>query len=496
MTEKIYIRDLDCYKSATDEQKRHPLMTPDRCFDLTKLPVGIRHEMERFIRDRGRTLTLLSIKSDLYPYNQLCRFLTDKYAEIRTFVGFDLPQAEKKCKAWLVSNGKNRTQKRIKTETGKTVITDSDVIKYLRKVVRYFNSEERVFDYGSDVWYLEGIPIMLKDNPAKIVRSISFKKIIQGKLREEAKQIIYIHLSQKALGTVMAEITALNRFSAYLADRYPEVGSFCDIDRELIEDYLIYTNTEAVGRKSYAKELHHLKTVINTATCVLEADNLDSVFYIDDIGKEPVRIYKVYSDEELKRLNRAIVEMDPQVARALTIHQMLGIRISETLSLKQDAVRKGETGKWLIRIDQVKTRNSYEKVINNDVKALFDRACAYTDERFGKRRYVFVNEKKPDDAMQYGRIQYQLMTMITKNDLRDDHGERFGVGTHIFRHCYGKKLTEMHVDDITIARLLGHATTSSVRYYRKIGNKMLSDETREMRESMDNMIRDIIGDWE
>ena len=97
--------------------------------------------------------------------------------------------------------------------------------------------------------------------------------------------------------------------------------------------------------------------------------------------------------------------------------------------------------------------------------------------------------------MQYGRIQYQLMAMIQKNDLRDDKGELFGVGTHIWRHCYGKRLTEMHIDDATVAKLLGHANTSSLKYYRRIGNQMLSDETREMRENMDSILKGIINEW-
>lgn len=180
----------------------------------------------------------------------------------------------------------------------------------------------------------------------------------------------------------------------------------------------------------------------------------------------------------------------------MTIHQLLGTRISETLSLRQDAIRQGESGKWLIRIDQVKSRRSYEKVINDDVRALFDKACSYTNDKFGKQEFVFVNEKNPADAMQYGRVQYQIMAMITKNNLTDDNGERFGVGTHIFRHCYGKKLTEMHVDDVTISKLLGHANTSSVRHYRKIGNEMLSQETKQMRDAMDDVLKDIMGDWD
>ena len=87
------------------------------------------------------------------------------------------------------------------------------------------------------------------------------------------------------------------------------------------------------------------------------------------------------------------------------------------------------------------------------------------------------------------------MAIIHENDLRDDNGEQFGVGTHLFRHTYGRKLTEMHVDDTTIAKLLGHANNSSVKYYRKMSNTQLAEETREMRQSMDEILQNLIKGW-
>ena len=87
---------------------------------------------------------------------------------------------------------------------------------------------------------------------------------------------------------------------------------------------MIHTNTEATGRKSYSKELCHLRSLFITAGKVLENRELENIFYQDDIGKVPVKLYKVYSDDELKRLNAVIVEGEEQVARALFLHQLLG----------------------------------------------------------------------------------------------------------------------------------------------------------------------------
>lgn len=52
------------------------------------------------------------------------------------------------------------------------------------------------------------------------------------------------------------------------------------------------------------------------------------------------------------------------------------------------------------------------------------------------------------------------------------------------------------MDDWMIARLLGHTSTQSVHYYRKIGNKLMADETRAAREKIDMILLDIIEGWD
>ena len=497
MDEKIYLRELNCYMDASEETKQHKLYCPDRCFNLSKL--GNRwmvFQLDAFIRDRGMKLSPLSIRADLYPFNLFGDFVNEACPDLDSLSDITEEALIKKAKVWLMKNGKSLTQKRKKTSSGKTEVSDSDLIKYIRKIYCYLNPTKAGFNYESDRWYLKGIPIAIKNTPTKAVNSISFEKIPQLQIRKEIKDVIYIHLSDVALGTVLAEMTAINRFSRYLADRYPEVESLNNIDRELFEQYLIHTYTEATGRKSYSKELCHLKSLFITAGKILENKELEHIFYQDDIGKAPEKIYKVYSDAEQKRLNAAIVDGDEQIARALFLQQLLGTRISEILTLTQDAVYKGKNGKMFIRIRQVKTGKTYQKPINDDIKNLFEKACEYTKSSYGDRNYVFVNDADPDKPMQYGRIQYHIMAMVQKNDLKDDNGDPFGVGTHIWRHCYGKRLTEMHIDDITIAKLLGHANTSSLKYYRKIGNQLLADETRNMRTTMDDMLREIMDEWE
>ena len=85
--------------------------------------------------------------------------------------------------------------------------------------------------------------------------------------------------------------------------------------------------------------------------------------------------------------------------------------------------------------------------------------------------------------------------MILKEDLRDDDGKRFRFTTHMFRRTYGTKLTELHLDDWTIAKLLGHRGVHSVMHYRKMNNLVLAKETRKAREAQTRLLLANLDGW-
>lgn len=153
-------------------------------------------------------------------------------------------------------------------------------------------------------------------------------------------------------------------------------------------------------------------------------------------------------------------------------------------------------GHWHIRAYQFKTNKPIYKPVNEDVIKLIEKSIEYTNERYGKQDHIFVYDRDPTQPMRYVKIQYQIMAMVNTKNLCDDNGIPFGVGTHMFRHSYGRKLTEMNVDDQTIAKLLGHANTSSVKYYRKYGDRALADATRTVRQSMDEILSAFTEEWE
>lgn len=86
------------------------------------------------------------------------------------------------------------------------------------------------------------------------------------------------------------------------------------------------------------------------------AEKKKEVLSSRDIPPTCQAAFKTYSDEELKRHNASIVKMDEQYARVMIIHQMLGTRKSDTLTLEIDCLY--EAGQEIInKIRQMKTKS-------------------------------------------------------------------------------------------------------------------------------------------
>ena len=364
----------------------------------------------------------------------------------------------------------------------------------MERVLKHLKPEQDIPEQEKDIWQLDRLDIPYRNNLIKNSQSVNFTRIFQEGIREELKRGIYLNLQGEAIACVQKEMTAMRRLSRYLKEQQPHIQSCAEIDRKLIEEYLVYLKTEDIGTKHLHADLNRLRAILESIGRVCGYSNLNGLFLNRDIPPTRKAEFKTYSDSELKRLNAAIVRMDEQTARLMIIHQMLGTRISDTLTLETDCLyEKG--GDTIIRIRQMKT-NTYEKPVSTDLAALIRKAIQHTRERYGDTKYIFVDDKNPERPMQYGTIQSRIIRMIHEQDIRDDNGNLFGFGSHIYRHYYGVKLIEMHLDDWTIAKLLGHSSLRNVKYYRKMSNQILADDTRKARNRLSEIILENLDGWE
>lgn len=464
-------------------------------YDLESLPSQtIREEMAEFIIHRGSEVAAVTIYREYGYYKKVCCFLQKRAKKVKSFRDRNAEMWMRQFKGWLLEENIPLTHKECGLN-GKRKIVHSRIIGYLKRVLEFTEkTADNRTEQEKDIWEIEKLDIPINENLIRNIKTINFTGIPQEGIREELKKGIYLNLQNEAIACVQKEMTAMRRLTKYLAENEREVLSCGDITREVLEKYLIYLKTENISTKHFHADINRLRAIMESIGKICDFANLDGLFLNRDIPPTYQAAFRTYSDGELKRLNASIVKMDEQYARVMVIHQMLGTRISDTLTLEMDCLYEAGT-ETIIQIRQMKTK-TYQKPISEELAALIRKAMTYTRERYGKTKYVFVNDDNPERPLQYATIQYKVTAMLQKEKLLDDNGRLFGFGTHMYRHYYGMKLTEMHLDDFTIAKLLGHSSVRNVKYYRKMSSQTLADETREVRQMLSDIILQNLDGWE
>lgn len=483
----------DLYDEEAREKFAKMQISRNPYYDLEPIPSPkIREEITGFIKWRSTQVCIARVYSDLQYFKKLCRFFQETTTPGSSLYDKSAETWVRQFKTWMFKE-QIPLYERQTGLNGKTWMTKVREISYFERLLKFLSTDNRK-EEEKDIWELDKLDIEYRANPIKRVRTLNFTKISQDGIRQEVKKGIYLNLKSEAIACIIKELTAVRRLSRYLEERQPHIQSCKELDREVIEEYLTYLKTEATETKHFHADLNRLRCLLESIGQMCDYQNLNGLFLTRDIPQTPKAAFKTYSDAELKRLNREIVKLDEQTARLMIIHQMLGSRISDTLTLAPDCLSK-EKGEIIIRIRQMKTK-TYEKPISTELAALIQKAIDYTQKKYGDTPYIFVDDKDTSRAMSYGTIQYRITAMIYKKDLRDDNGEIFGFSTHIYRHFYGVKLTEMHLDDWTIAKLLGHSSVRNVKYYRKMSNQLLADETRKARQRLSEVILNNLDGWE
>ena len=340
----------------------------------------------------------------------------------------------------------------------------------MRKAYQFTEAKEERDEIEKDIWKLENLDVAYKKNPIKNVQTLNFTAIIQDDLREETKKAVYEHLHHEAIATIIKELTAIRRLSRYLKETYPQIHSAEDLNRELLEEYLTYLATEAEGVNNYRMDLTRLRGLLETIGKLYGYPHLEILFLASDLPRQVQPKLKSYSDSELIRFNAALAELDEQMEWLMVIHQMLGTRISDTLTLQTDCLYR-QDGHPMIQIRQMKT-TTFVKPISAELELLIEKAIEYSKKRYGDTVYIFVDEKNSKRPMQYNTVQNKVMDLIQKKDLRDDHGELFGFGTHMFRHVYGIRLTELHLDTVLEAVQFLNDESEQVQFLTRLLSKV------------------------
>ena len=338
MENKFYIKKLDSYEKASEISKIR--MGTEPSYDLDLLPsVQMQKEMRKFLKYRGQQLGAEKFYTERRFYHHLCKMLQTRRDRPESFLDWDKEKWKQQMKIWLLQQGLPLTEIS-KSHCGNETVSQAKTLHYIDRLIDYFLDlrDADVDEMTKDVWQLEKLDIQVKQDLTRTTRIINFKEISQQDLREEVKKAIYFQLKTESIGTVKKEMTAIRRFSRYLKENNKEVDSCSKLDRKIMEEYLIYMKTEDTGTKRYRAELTRLRALLNMVADVYQYPQVKDLILNRDIPPDIRGEIKIYSDQELKRFNAFLTKVDVQTARLMLIHQMLGTRMSDTLTLRTDCL--------------------------------------------------------------------------------------------------------------------------------------------------------------
>ena len=383
---RIYFKELECYQKASEPQKEKYEL---RFFEISDLPDKMQEELAVYLMERGRAVSISTIRHDNLWFNMVMRFLKGQRLKKRnSFLDWEPDAWIRKFKGWLLQEQKPLTCKK-KSIYGTVSVVDAPSIQYFKSFLAFIQPEDLRDEREKDIWQLDKLEIEVRGNPIYNVQTLNFTKISQPDMREEVKKAIYLLLQYEKIGSVQSKMNAVRRFSRFLREQYPKVESCMEIDRDILEAYLVYSMTSGSAIRSGSTSIAALRSVLETVGKLYSCPHLENLFLNTDIPQEVEPEFKVYSDHEMKVLNSSIARMDEQIARCMVIHQMLGTRISDTLTLQPDCVYDRDVQK-MIRIHQIKT-GTYEKPISIELAQLIGIAAEYTEHGMaGQNTYLWM----------------------------------------------------------------------------------------------------------
>ena len=338
--------------------------------------------------------------------------------------------------------------------------------------------------WAHDRWRHEELP----HGDLSIVRSgaLRFDRFAQPWLKEAAKRWVRARLlGSTSTETMLRYLLDLEKFSGWLAEHAPEVASPAQLDRELLEDYLLWLRTSRWSASTRRRLVSALRQFLwEQAEDGLAGLPRRAVIHAAEIPKvtdRPPRDARERGVRAVRRSRepggvalRAAAHRDP----AARLH---GFAASSVVTLSRDALEIGSDGHPYLRYLNVKLRRGAMIPIGPELAEQIRRQQRYLEHTYGPSGTRFLLPSPPVGQLGWSRdrggrchiiagmVNDLVKTYVRKASIRDGEGKlATSVHPHLFRHHLGTSLVNEGVPLPVIQRVLDHASIEMTARYAKI----------------------------
>lgn len=284
-------------------------------------------------------------------------------------------------------------------------------------------------------------------------------------------------------------------FVEWLAQNYPDITNFNQVNRLIIEDYFSFLPTTLNGKgkpmtpDNVERRISALMRLFDT---LLALDDIDvpqtKIIHYNDFPKRSKPYPRYIPEKNIELLMREIHQLKcPYQRNALIILRWTGARLSEIRRLDKFALDQFSDGTPKLYIPIGKTGTARWIPIHPEAKAAF---CELIEIRksAGNLRGIIDNKTKKETDFLFMKnnkllsAQYLIVTPLSKCCLAAGLIKENGApqySSHQFRHTIGTTMINNGAALTTIMKMLGHESPTMTLVYANIFDETIRKEYEE-----------------
>ena len=467
----------------------------------------LRGFIQHLVIDRNMAArTLLSVVGSMF--STFASFITEEHPEYVSIVDYDLEDLLSELERFILERGGKTVWSGPKVVDG-----DMNIRDYTQKNATVYNVC-RMYRFVSDVVYPDTMPERVKDiwdvrllgipfsTPVNRPRyTVNFTKISQTWFRNTAKRYAFYRLQRRTMAAVLDDLKGFNLFSAFLREKHPEIGSFAEIDRDVIKDYYVFLNAFGYSSTAYNRRIGVMKTFFEIGN-LLGFDGFPAreIISLEDYVKIVHHVPKFFTDNELRQMNEHVKDLPIQHGRAFFILENCGMRTSDLFSTPimingELCIKKteGDQDGYIFTYMMPKVHRTNSIPVNEIVGHVILSAIEYSRKMHGDDcRYIFAKSKtEPICNESFVRA---MNNMSKKFDLRKDDGSPLRIKGHTFRGTVATQYANRGINLELIRLMLGQRKIGVLKHYITIHSETMRGLMQNITDTNDRLIRNIGSD--
>lgn len=252
----------------------------------------------------------------------------------------------------------------------------------------------------------------------------------------------------------------LSDFFAYL-ESTPKVGSFAEVTREHIANYLLYEKRQNLSIATRARRLVSIKVLFDYL--VAEGHLRSNVSETVESAKRGRLLPRTLSEQEIKTLLNSIDGVTPKTIRdrcMLELFYACGLRVSEVVNLRVGDIRMDET---LVRCIGKGDKQRFVPIGSE--------ACGWLHKYLDEARPTLCKRDITQQSLfltRFGKpfTRQGIFDMLMKR--AQAAGLTQSISPHVLRHCFATHLLAHGTQIRAIQEMLGHADIATTQVYTHV----------------------------